>query len=160
MTTEHQRETTPQQNRAKERRAGSQELVQKLVAERTEMLSLYCQLAGLEPYGNGKNSRVKHSQELLQKFCQVLVDYIAAGHFSLYERIVNGTERRQQISALAENLYPRIAKSTEAALDFNDKYDCGDHCEIAASFSDDLSRLGEELAARIELEDKLIRHLH
>jgi regulator of sigma D len=160
MTTEHQRETTPQENRAKERRAGSQELVQKLVAERTEMLSLYCQLAGLEPYGNGKNSRVKHSQELLQKFCQVLVDYIAAGHFSLYERIVNGTERRQQISALAENLYPRIAKSTEAALDFNDKYDCGDHCEIAASFSDDLSRLGEELAARIELEDKLIRHLH
>jgi regulator of sigma D len=160
MTTEHQRETTPQENRAKERRAGSQELVQKLVAERTEMLSLYCQLAGLEPYGNGKNSRVKHSQELLQKFCQVLVDYIAAGHFSLYERIVNGTERRQQISSLAENLYPRIAKSTEAALDFNDKYDCGDHCEISASLSDDLSRLGEELAARIELEDKLLRQLH
>jgi regulator of sigma D len=115
MTTEHQRETTPQQNRAKERRAGSQELVQKLVAERTEMLSLYCQLAGLEPYGNAKNSRAKHSQELLQKFCQVLVDYIAAGHFSLYERVVNGTERRQQVSGLAEKLYPRIAKSTEVA---------------------------------------------
>ena len=160
MTTEHKREMTPQENKTKERRTGSQELVQKLVAERTEMLSLYCQLAGLEPYGNGKNPRVKHSQELLQKFCQVLVDYIAAGHFSLYERIVNGTERRQQISTLAENLYPRIAKSTEAALDFNDKYDCGDNCEISASFSDDLSRLGEELAARIELEDKLLRQLH
>lgn len=160
MTTEHKRETTPQGKKAQERRTGSQELVQKLVAERTEMLSLYCQLAGLESYGNGKNSRVKHSQELLQKFCQVLVDYIAAGHFSLYERIVNGTERRQQISTLAENLYPRIAKSTESALDFNDKYDCGDHCEIAASFNDDLSRLGEELAARIELEDKLLRQLH
>src|SRR3989344_7250565 len=136
MTSEHQRETTPQENRAKERRAGSQELVQKLVAERTEMLSLYCQLAGLEPYGNGngKNSRGKHSQELLQKFCQVLVDYIAASHFSLYERIVNGTERRQQISELAEKLYPRIAETTEVALDFNDKYDCGEKCEIAASF--------------------------
>ena len=160
MTTEHKRETTPQGKRAEERRTGSQELVQKLITERTEMLSLYCQLAGLEPYANNKNSRTKPSQELLQKFCQVLVDYIAAGHFSLYERIVNGTERRQQISALAENLYPRIAKSTESALDFNDKYDCGDSCEIAASFSDDLSRLGEELAARIELEDKLLRQLH
>jgi regulator of sigma D len=160
MTTEHQRETSPQENRAKERRAGSQELVQKLVAERTEMLSLYCQLAGLETYGNGKNSRAKHSQELLQKFCQVLVDYIAAGHFSLYERVVNGTERRQQVSGLAEKLYPRIAKSTEVALDFNDKYDCSDNREISASFNDDLSRLGEELAARIDLEDKLIRHLH
>jgi len=124
------------------------------------MLSLYCQLAGLETYGNGKNTRVKHSQELLQKFCQVLVDYIAAGHFSLYERVVNGTERRQQVSGLAEKLYPRIAKSTEVALDFNDKYDCNDKCEISASLSDDLSRLGEELAARIELEDRLIRHLH
>jgi regulator of sigma D len=160
MTTEHKRETTPQGKKDKERRTGSQELVQKLVTERTEMLSLYCQLAGLEPYGNGKNPRVKNSQETLQKFCQVLVDYIAAGHFSLYERIVNGTERRQQISDLAENLYPRIAKSTEAALDFNDKYDCGDHCEIAASFGDDLSQLGEQLAARIELEDKLLRQIH
>jgi len=142
-----------------ERRTGSQELVKKLVAERTEMLSLYCQLAGLEPYGNGKNARGKHAQELLQKFCQVLVDYIAAGHFSLYERIVNGTERRQQIAGLAEKLYPRIATTTEAALDFNDRYDCGDHCEIGLSFSDELSRLGEELAARIEIEDKLIGQL-
>lgn len=142
-----------------ERRTGSQELVKKLVAERTEMLSLYCQLAGLEPYGNGKSARGKHVQELLQKFCQVLVDYIAAGHFSLYERIVNGTERRQQIAGLAEKLYPRIASTTEAALDFNDRYDCGDHCEIGLSFSDELSRLGEELAARIEIEDKLIGQL-
>lgn len=161
MATEQERDSTSTGNRTKERRAGSQELVQKLIAERTEMLALYCQLAGLHPYGgNGKNTRVKQSQELLQKFCQVLVDYIAAGHFSLYERIVNGTERRQQISALAESLYPRIAKSTETALDFNDKYDCADHCEIAASFHDDLSRLGEELAARIELEDKLLQQLH
>lgn len=160
MTTERERETTSTGNQTRERRTGSRDVVQKLVAERTEMLSLYCQLAGLQPYGNGKNTRVKHAQELLQKFCQVLVDYIAAGHFSLYERIVNGTERRQQVSTLAENLYPRIAKSTETALDFNDKYDCADHCDIAASFHDDLSKLGEELAARIELEDKLLQQLH
>ncbi|MBI3546221.1 MAG: Rsd/AlgQ family anti-sigma factor [Gammaproteobacteria bacterium] len=161
MTTEHKRETSASSAKANDRRAGSQELSQKLIAERTEMLTLYCQLAGVESYGsnNGKNSRSKPTQELLQKFCQVLVDYIAAGHFSLYERIINGTERRQQVSALAEKLYPRIASTTESALDFNDKYDCGDHCEIAMSFSDDLSRLGEELAARIEIEDKLIQQL-
>ncbi len=161
MTTEKREATSSA--KATERRSGSQELVKKLVAERTEMLSLYCQLAGVDAYGssngNGKNARGKHAQELLQKFCQVLVDYIAAGHFSLYERIINGTERRQQISALAEKLYPRIASTTESALDFNDKYDCGDHCEIAMSFNDDLSRLGEELAARIEIEDKLIQQL-
>lgn len=160
MTTEHKRETSPPGASNKERRVGSQELAQKLIAERTEMLSLYVQLAGVEPYTNGKNSRAKPAQEVLQKFCQVLVDYIAAGHFSLYERIVNGTERRQQIAALAEKLYPEIANTTESALDFNDKYDCGDHCEITMAFSDDLSHLGEKLAFRIELEDKLIKQLH
>ncbi|MHB8743515.1 MAG: sigma D regulator [Sulfuricaulis sp.] len=160
MTTEHKRETSIPEAGGKDRRLGSQELVQKLVAERTEMLSLYCQLAGLESYTNGKNSRNKPVREVLQKFCQVLVDYIAAGHFSLYERIVNGTERRQQIAALAEKLYPEIASTTESALDFNDKYDCSDHCEISMAFSDDLSHLGEKIAFRIELEDRLIKQLH
>ena len=154
MTTEHKNRHA---SKDQERRSSSQEVIQKLMAERTEMLALYCQIAGLDPFG--KNSRGKHSLELLQKFCQVLVDYIAAGHFSLYERVVNGTERRQRIAGLADQLYPRIADTTEAALDFNDKYDCGDHCQIAASFDDDLSRLGEELATRIELEDKLLGNL-
>ena len=151
MTTEHKNVNT---SKDQERRSSSQEVIQKLLAERTEMLALYCEIAGLAPFG--KNGRGKHSLELLQKFCQVLVDYIAAGHFGLYERVVNGTERRQRIAGLAEQLYPRIADTTEAALDFNDKYDCGDHCQISASFDDDLSRLGEELATRIELEDKLL----
>lgn len=159
MTTDNQKQSAQHRTRTAERRSVTQEMVQKLVAERTEMLSLYCQMAGLEPYKNNKNSRAKPVQETLQKFCQVLVDYIAAGHFSLYERIVNGTERRQQVSTLAEQLYPKIADTTEAALDFNDKYDCGDHCEISPSLSDDLSKLGENLATRIELEDSMIRHL-
>jgi regulator of sigma D len=137
-----------------ERRAGTREMVSRLLAERTEMLALYCRLAGLVPYNDDKQE--KPAQKLLQEFCQVLVDYIAAGHFSLYERIINGTERRRDVAGLAEGLYPRIAESTESALNFNDKYDCGDHCEITESLEMDLSKLGEELAARIEYEDKLI----
>ena len=159
MTTEHKKEASQDKARGRDRRTGSQDMVQKLIQERTEMLVLYCRLAGLDPFGGEKNGRGKTVQDLLQKFCQVLVDYIAAGHFSLYERIVNGTERRQQLSTLAENLYPRIASTTEVALDFNDKYDCGDQCEITTSFSDDLSQLGEKIASRIEVEDRLIRHL-
>ncbi len=154
MTTEHK---NARASKDQERRTSNQEVIQKLLTERTEMLALYCQVAGLDAFG--KNLRGKHTLEMLQKFCQVLVDYIAAGHFSLYERVENGTERRQKIAGLAEQLYPRIADTTEAALDFNDKYDCGDHCQIAASFDDDLSRLGEELATRIELEDKLLGNL-
>jgi regulator of sigma D len=140
----------------KDRRAGSREMVKKLLAERTEMFVLYCRLAGLAPY-KGKTKTGTH--ELLQEFCQVLVDYIAAGHFSLYERIVNGTERRKEIAQMAADLYPRIEETTESALSFNDKYDTDEYFELSDSFHEALSKLGEQLALRIELEDKLLKVL-
>ena len=136
---------------AKERRQGSQDLVAKLIKERTEMLVTFCRLAGIEPY-----TVEKSVQKLIQEFCQILVDYVAAGHFALYERILEGKERRQEVAAIAGNIYTRIAQSTQNALDFNDKYDCGDHCTELESLSQDLSRLGEDLAMRIELEDRLL----
>jgi len=135
----------------RERRSGSQDVVEKLITERTEMLATFCRLAGVEPY-----TPDKPVQKLLQEFCQILVDYVAAGHFAIYERIVEGKERRREVSDLAAKLYPRIADSTDVALDFNDKYDCEDHCTALDSLFSDLSRLGEELALRIEYEDKLL----
>ena len=135
----------------KERRGSSQDMFAKLVAERTEMLATFCRLAGIEPYTADKSV-----QQLLQEFCQILVDYVAAGHFALYERIVEGKERRREVAELAAEVYPRITQTTDLALDFNDKYDCGDHCTVLDSLSADLSRLGEELAMRIELEDRLL----
>jgi regulator of sigma D len=136
----------------KERRHGSQDLVGKLVAERTEMLATFCRLAGIEPY----SANDKSVQTLLQEFCQILVDYVAAGHFAVYERILEGKERRQEVADIAAEVYARIAQSTDMALDFNDKYDCEDHCTALDSLSRDMSKLGEELALRIELEDKLL----
>ncbi len=135
----------------KERRSHSSDLVAKLINERTEMLATFCRLAGIEPY-----TADKPVQKLLQEFCQILVDYVAAGHFALYERIVEGKERRKEVSDLAAQIYSRIADTTDSALDFNDKYDCEDHCTMLDELGTDLSQLGEELAVRIELEDKLL----
>ena len=120
-----------------ERRAGSKNMVEKLSAERAEVLSLFCKVAGLEPYNDNKTT--KHEPEVLKEFCQLLVDYIAAGHFSLYERIINGSERRRAICKLAEDLYPRIATTTEAALAFNDKYDTEEQRDEAPDLGADLS---------------------
>lgn len=139
-----------------ERRHSSRELVEKLVAERTEMLVLYCRIAGLDPFD--KKASHAPGQELLQEFLQVLVDYLAAGHFSLYDRITSGTERRQGVVELARDLYPRIAETTQAALDFNDKYD-GRKLELTEGFHADLSRLGELLAGRIAIEDQILSRL-
>ncbi len=147
-------ETTSQEKSA-ERRARSRELTQKLVAERIEMLVLFCRLAGIESY----SSEIRPVRELLEEFCQILVDYISAGHFALYERIIDGTERRRDVASLAEQLYPAIARTTDAALDFNDRYDRDDHRPMLENLPQELSHLGEQIAVRIELEDRLIAAL-
>lgn len=137
-----------------DRRSGSRSMVTRLLRERRDMLVLFCRVAGLDPFPRGEQPK-----QVLQEFCQILVDYVAAAHFSLYERIINGTERRQALVHLAHTLYPRIEACTETAIIFNDKYDCGDRCADLSALPDDLSELGETLALRIELEDQLIGHI-
>jgi regulator of sigma D len=142
----------PTTERGEDRRSNTQVLIDKLLEERAKMLVLYCRAAGLDadPPGNSVAKTV-------QEFCQLLVDYIAAGHFTLYERIVNGEERRQRVAEVADDIYPDIAATTGAALDFNDKYEHPEKVNDDEQLARDLSALGEQLASRIELEDKLIR---
>ena len=137
-----------------ERRMRTRNMVDKWLVERQEMLVLYCQVAGLEPYTPDKPSK-----QLLRSFCQVLVDYIAFGHFEVYDRISRGEERRNQVLKIAEEIYPRVAEVTELAVAFNDKYDSEDHEQELGELDKDLSRLGSELASRIELEDQVVNAL-
>jgi regulator of sigma D len=134
-----------------ERRKGTQEMINKLLAERREVLVLFCRVAGLEPY-----TRTESLDNLLQSFCQVLVDYTAFGHFEVFGRISDGSERRVQVISTAEEIYPAFVEATESAVDFNDKYDLSDHELVFDNLAEDLSALGETLATRIDLEDKLV----
>ena len=92
-------------------------------------------------------------------FCQILVDYMASGHFGLYQRISDGKERRRAVIDIAEKLYPKIAKTTEDAVAFNDYFDTPSDTKRINDLSHHLSQLGETLATRIELEDRLITTL-
>jgi len=137
-----------------ERRQGTQEMVDKLLHERQEMLALFCRVAGLEPYEANKPTI-----ERLQEFCQILIDYSAFGHFEIYARIGSGKERRDEVIKVAEDVYPRILEASEMAVDFNDKYDSATHTLHLEHLADDLSKLGEELAMRVEMEDRIITAL-
>ena len=144
---------------ADDRRARTRKEIKQLISERNEVLSLYCSLAGCN--GEIQKSSDDIDDEALQEFCQILIDYMATGHFELYRRITEGEERRQDIIKLADMIYPRIEKTTQTAVMFNDMYDGGNNFsdELKQQLPDQLSRLGEELATRIELEDKLINTL-
>lgn len=137
-----------------ERRTQTRELIDKMLAERKQMLVLLCKVSGLKPFESG--TPVK---ELLKEFCQVLVDYIASAHFGLYQRIAEGTERRQPVLRLAEDLYPRISETTRIALAFNEKYEKIGNAKLLPELQEDLSHLSEALAVRVELEDQLIHAL-
>lgn len=136
------------------RRFSTREMIDELLSERQEVLVLYCKLAGIDPY-----SHQKPIQDELRDFCEVLIDYTALTHFEIYERIVEGKERRQNVIETAEEVHSRITELTSDIVAFNDKYDESDHALILNHLEEDLSRLGVILAKRIELEDRIIRAL-
>lgn len=97
----------------------------------------------------------------LKGFCEVLVDYVSAGHFEIYEQLLQEarTLDDQRGLELARQIYPRIETITQAALSFNDHYDNGD-CRESKSLHAELEQLGHLLQERFELEDCLIEVLH
>ena len=141
---------------ANDRRSRTRREIKQLLNERNEVLALYCNIAGCD--GTKEVSIDDVEPQILQEFCQILIDYIATGHFELYQRITEGDEKRSDMIVLADTIYPRIERTTQIAVDFNDMYDGGNAYtdKLKSTLSVNLSKLGEELATRIELEDKLI----
>ena len=121
-------------------------LINKWLAERQELLVHYCDVAGVQPYQPDNPI-----ERRLQEFCEILVDYISVGHFEMYQHLL---DEGYVATELADKVYPRIAATTERALDFNEKYESS--ATNWQSLPKDLSQLGVALAARFELEDKMI----
>lgn len=137
-----------------ERRTQSHNLIGDLVSTRTEMLALYAKLAAKKPF-----TEQETVLDLLQEFCEIIVDYTAAAHFRLYRFLDERIERRRGVLRIAEVIYPRVIETTQAIVDFNDRYEDARAGYDAISLEQDLSWLGERLAERIELEDQLIEVL-
>jgi regulator of sigma D len=137
---------------ARERWGGVHQLIDRWLQERHDLVEVFAALSQSAASANAAD---------LQRFCQILVDYVSAGHFEVYEQLASearafGDERGLQ---LAKQIYPRLDATTEAALSFNDRCDNGD-CRDGACLSEELRRLGQSLHERFELEDCLIEVLH
>lgn len=144
-----------QSQHSHERRSQSHDLIRDLIKTRTEMLALYSKLAAKKPFSETDED----VPDLLQEFCEILIDYTASAHFRLYRYIDERAEKRRRVMQVAEGIYPRIAAITQFIVDFNDRYETKQSVTESNHLEQDLSRLGEELAERIELEDRLIEVL-
>ena len=138
------------------RRKRQSETIKALLAERQEVLVAMCDLADLESKDISFETVLKN----LKSFSQTLVDYTALGHFEIYERIIDGRERREKIKRIANQVYPSISSTTGFFVDFNDKYDGADGQDSLGALYKDLSSVGEAMAVRIESEDKLLNELN
>lgn len=142
---------------ARERWGGVSELIDRWLKERQELLVQYCAISGTTDF-----SQTEMLQQKFIRLCEVLVDYVSAGHFEIYEQLVQeAREFNDGGLELAAKVYPRIEKTTETALNFNDQLNGQSMSEdrIRELFQQ-LSELGETLETRFEMEDFLIEHLH
>lgn len=139
---------------AKERWGGVSEIIDRWLEERQAMLVQYCALSGLD-----QDLSDLQRGEKLRSFCQILVDYVSAGHFEVYDQLIKEGREFDDAEALQEasKLYDTIDTTTERLLDFNDKYL---ETDDISSLTNDLSYLGEALEVRFSAEDRLISVLH
>ena len=135
-------------------------LIDKWTEERQEMIVLYYKLSKTQPF----KEEILETQEIvadpteLNRFCQILVDYVSVGHFEIFEKISEATTQKNSHWQRAKTLVKSLVNTTKAPMDFSDKYANTSHltrCEN--TFKHDLSKLGEELAKRMDLEDNLIK---
>jgi regulator of sigma D len=146
---------------ARQQWGGSSTAIDNWLEERQQLIVSYCKLAALPPFDKQQQDKKLPVQENILGFCQLLVDYLSAGHFEVYDQIVSQCEINGSDSkSLAEALYPKISASTDIALEFNDIYAEPSADNNFETFDHDLSALGQALEDRFGLEDELIQTLH
>ncbi|WP_026376679.1 Rsd/AlgQ family anti-sigma factor [Aestuariibacter salexigens] len=141
-----------QVERAESRWGGSHDVIDSWLNERKELLIQYCQLAGLPPFSRAAGALP--DKESVLAFCEILMDYVSAGHFEVYEKLTGEEAKRDDT-----HHYASISQTTDVALDFNDRFATeSDH--VGEGFDSALSALGQALEERFELEDDLINAIY
>ncbi|ODS24145.1 anti-RNA polymerase sigma 70 factor [Candidatus Endobugula sertula] len=140
---------------AKERWGGVNNIIDRWLHERQQLLVEYCNLSAVQVFDEENPLH----QEQLKQLCQILVDYVSAGHFEVYEQLIKEGRDFNEKHALkqAAELYKIIDNTTESLLDFNDKYQ---ETDDLADLAIDLSIIGQQLETQFTAEDQMIEVLH
>lgn len=141
---------------AQERWGGVHEIIDRWLASRKTMIEQFVHL-------KDRGEFTPTDTPNIQVLCEMLVDYVSAGHFEVYEQLAIEAEAFHDDSALQKlkELLPEIQSTTEVVVEFNDKFDTKEHCNaqlVELPFA--LQALGVVMAERFGLEDRLIEELH
>jgi len=143
-----------------ERRERLAHTISSLIKLRQNVVVAYCKLSGVSSFEAREAETHTVDPDQLRRFCQIMVDYTAMGHFEVYQRIIEGKERRKAVKEKAREVYPAIAETTDYLVDFNDKYDAFEGtADEVQQLQGDLARLGQIISVRGELEDQILAAL-
>ena len=132
-----------------------EEILTRWLKERRALLGRYTEI--VVALGIDLDERDLETRQ--QGLCEMLVDYVSAGHFEVFHELINEAESFDDGScALAEKLMPAIGDTTEVILAYEEKY--GSAQGRQEKLKRDLSARGEVLESRFVLEDQLIAGLH
>ena len=135
--------------------AAVEDLLTRWLKERRELLGRYTEIVVALDSAPQADKLVQRQQAL----CELLVDYVSAGHFEVFNELLNEAESFADGSEeLAQQLMPDIGDTTEVILAYEEKYGSGE--AYPQTLKRDLSSLGELLESRFVLEDRLIAGLH
>lgn len=99
--------------------------------------------------------------ERVQAFCEVLMDYVSAGYFEVYDELLaEGEAHGRKVLAEGQALLQRLQPTLDAIIRFNDLHDDPDDGDVLAGLPHELSRLGMVLEERFQIEDRMIALLH
>ncbi|MGG2140300.1 sigma D regulator [Symbiopectobacterium sp. RP] len=135
---------------------GNNALIDQWLQARKQLLIAYYHLVGIKP---NKDKHTPLDEQALDDFCHNLVDYLSACHFHVYERILQeAVALSDQKLAQTHRLALTLQANTQFIMDFYDSSlaTAIDH-DNSIEFQQALSSVGEAMAERFALEDRLIR---
>ncbi|MDW6018240.1 sigma D regulator [Vibrio plantisponsor] len=137
---------------------GASDVIDHWLEKRQHVVVEYCKIAALQPCASKASVSELPSPQELQYFCQEIVDYISEGHFKVYDMVMSkwqstGFKATDEIN----RAYAEIILTTDPLLNFTDKYAAVSEEDELETFDEDLSKVGQILESRFELEDHLIQ---
>lgn len=143
---------------ARERWGGVHQIIDRWLDERRELLVAFIELK------EACDSELEAvSKPQIDRFSELLMDYISAGHFEIYPQLreeASAFEDHQAL-AIASKLLERLDLSTEMVLAFDADFATPVRCQhYLPRLPAWLDRLATGLTERFALEDQLIDRLH
>lgn len=148
-----------QLEQSKLRWGGQSQIIDNWLQERQAVLVAYCDLIGLQD--NDSLVQKPPEKRKIQRFCQLLMDYISASHFEIFHDVIEQCQNKgPKDKQKAEKIFPALNKSTDLALSFNDEFAEISQVKLPDTFDLQLAALGRALEDRFHHEDQLLAMLH